>query len=174
MGHSYNKDEGKRVPITKPMLALLEHAKQIAYPKIQSTGHSPGLKQKRPQIFPRARHVADCSPDALVFPNSVNEPYNEAMLARFMRQQMSKWRPARPHGFRTSLKDFWKANEFPMEWWDIQVDHRGDTLKKSYGKDDMLEQRLGPMELYGEYCSKPAPTPKPSEVLKFLKKRRSA
>jgi integrase len=171
MGHTYTADEPKRVPITKPMLAMLEQAKQIVYPKVQSPRHSPGLKQQRLEIFPHARHVPDCSPDALVFPNSVNQPYADGLLARFMRAQMSKWNPAVPHGFRSSLKNWWKANGFPMEWWEIQVDHRGDTLNKSYGRDDMLEQRRGKMELWGQYCSKPAPTPKPSEVLKFSKRR---
>lgn len=65
-----------------------------------------------------------------------------------MRQQFSKWRPAVPHGFRTSLKDWWKTNGFPMDWWEIQVDHRGDTLDQSYGEDDLLEQRRGKMELW--------------------------
>jgi integrase len=171
MGHTYDDDEGLRRPITKAMLAVLEQAKQIAYPKDSSKwmdGH------KRGPIFPRARHTPDCSSDALVFPNSVNEPYGEALLARFMRDHLSKWNPAVPHGFRTSLKDWWKANGFHMDWWEIQVDHRGDTLKKTYGKDDLLEQRRGKMELWGEYCSQPAPEPKVGRVLKLSDKRRTA
>jgi hypothetical protein len=156
------------------MLAVLEQAKQIAYPKDSSKwmdGH------KRGPIFPRARHAPDCSPDALVFPNSVNEPYADGLIARFMRAQMSKWSPpAVPHGFRTSLKNWWKANAFPMEWWEIQVDHRGDKLDKAYdGVDDMLEQRRGKMELWGKHCSTPAPEPKAGEVFKLAdKKRRTA
>src|SRR5262249_38061711 len=135
MGHTYDEDEPKRVPITKPMLALLEQAKKTAYPS-QSSQWMDG--HKRGPIFPRARHVPDCSPDAVVFPSSINKPFQEAELARFMRDRMSKWRPARPHGFRTSLKDWWRANEFHMDWWEIQVDHRGDALKKAYGDNDLL------------------------------------
>jgi integrase len=172
MGHIHGAT--KRVPITEPMRRLLEHAKQTAYPKDSSKFHT--SDQKRGPIFPRARHVPDCSPDALVFPNSVNEPFNAVMLARHMRAQMSKWLPAKPHGFRSSLKDWWVANEFPIEWWEIQVDHRGEKLKRRYGHDDQLEQRRGKMELWGEYCSKPAPEPQAGEVVKLSdkRKRRSA
>jgi integrase len=173
MGHTYATDEPKRVPITKPMLALLEEAKIVAYPK-ERPAHDP-RRRHSPNIFPRARHVPDCSPDALVFPNSVNEPYADGLLAKFIREQLSQWRPAVPHGFRTSLKNWWKANAFPMEWWEIQVDHRGDKMEKAYGRDDMLEQRRGKMELWGEHCSKPAPEPKAGKVLKLAdKKKRSA
>jgi integrase len=156
--------EVKRVPITKPMLDVINQAKQIAYPKDSSKwmdGH------KRGPIFPRARHAPDCSPDAVVFPNSVNEPYDEAQLARFMRAPMSKWN-AVPHGFRTSLKDWWKAKGFPMEWWEIQVDHRDGP----YGKDDMLEERRGKMELWGEHCSKPTPEPKAGNLVNISDKRK--
>jgi integrase len=156
--------EVKRVPITKPMLDVINQAKQIAYPKDSSKwmdGH------KRGSIFPRARHSPDCSPDAVVFPNSVNEPYDEAQLARFMRDPMSRWN-AVPHGFRTSLKDWWMKNEFPMEWWEIQVDHRDGP----YGKDDMLEERRGKMALWGEHCSKPAPEPKAGNLFNISDKRK--
>jgi integrase len=171
MGHTYDVDEPKRVPITKAMHRVLAEAKKIAYPSESSTwqdGH------KRGPVFPRARHTPDCSPEALVFPNSINEPFNEAQLARHMRDQLKKWRPAVPHGFRTSLKDWWKNNGFPMDWWEIQVDHRGDALKQAYGDDDALENRRGKMELWGEHCSK-KPTPEPKgKVLKLSGKRRTA
>ena len=171
MGHTYDVDEPKRVPITKAMLPVLEAAKKIAYPSESSKwmdGHNRG------PVFPRARHTPDCSPEALIFPNSKNEPFNEAQLARHMRDQLSKWRPAVPHGFRTSLKDFWKANGWPMDWWEIQVDHRGDALKKAYGDNDLLEERRGKMELWGEHCSRPTPEPKAGKVLKLSEKRRTA
>lgn len=168
-GHIHGKV--KRVPITKPMLAMLKHAEQTAYPKDSSEFHD---GHKRGPIFPRARHTPDCSPDAWVFPNSVNEPFAEAILARFTGDQMRKWRPAKPHGFRTSLKDWWKANGFPMEWWEVQVDHRGDTLDRSYGSDDVLEERRGKMELWGEHCSKHSPEPKAGKVFNLSDKRRSA
>jgi integrase len=167
MGHIHGQT--KRVPITKGMLAVLKHAEQIAYPKDSSEFHD---GHKRGPIFPKARHAPDCSPEALVFPDSTNNAFAEAMLARHMRGQMPKWRPAKPHGFRTSLKDWWKANGFPIEWWEVQVDHRGDKLKRSYGDDDVLEERRGKMELWGEYCSKPRPEPKAGEIVNLSSKRR--
>jgi integrase len=168
MGHIYSEDQPKRVPITKAMLTVLDHAKRIAYPTDSSQwmdGH------KRGRIFPRARHKPDCSPEAFVFPSSVNRPFNESDLARFMRDTMKKWRPARPHGFRSALKDWWKTNaeRFPMDWWEIQVDHRGEALQKAYGGDDVLEKRRRPMEEWGELCSRPER--QPGKVIRLEKRR---
>jgi integrase len=102
MGHTYDEDTPKRVPISSAMYAVLKLAMKIAYPRESSEwmdGH------KRGKIFPKARHKPDTSPDALVFPNSVNAPFNEPEGARHMRNQLKKWLPAVPHGFRTSHKD---------------------------------------------------------------------
>jgi integrase len=164
--------QAKQVPITKPMLAVLEEAKKIAYPKIQSPTHSPGSKKERPKIFPRARHTPDQSPDAWVFPNSTNNPYAEALIARFVRVTMKQAR-ARPHGFRSTLRDWMRAETtFDDVLWQIQADHRGDKLNRTYGHHNLLDQRRRMMELWGEYCSKPAPEPKAGEVFKLTDKKR--
>jgi integrase len=150
MGHTYDEDKPKRVPISSAMHAVLKLAKKIAYPSKSSTwmdGH------KRGPIFPNARHKPDSSPDALVFPNTVNAPFNEPEGARHMRTQLKKWLPAVPHGFRTSHKDWWLGNPkpFPKEWWAANADHRGDEMQQTYGTEDFLEQRRRPMELWGQF-----------------------
>jgi hypothetical protein len=81
-----------------------------------------------------------------------------------------------PHGLRSTLRDFCRANRFPAEWWEIQVDHRlGDKTSQSYGPNPLTEERRGMMELWGKHCSKPAPELKATgKLLKLSDKRRSA
>jgi len=171
MGRVHGED--KRVPISEEMQALLEEAKEIAYPSESSKWQD--RHKQRGVIFPRARHAPDCSPDALIFPNSVNEPFAEGRLARFMRDEMPAYRPAVPHGFRSTLQD-WITGEtdFPLKLWEIQADHRGDKFKRSYGHDDHLERRRSMMKQYCRYISQPRPEPKPGEVVKLKDKRRTA
>jgi integrase len=81
------------------------------------------------------------------------------------------------HGFRSTLKDWWRANRYPMDWYEIQVDHvLGNKTGQAYGPDPMTEERRGLMELWGEYCSRPAPEPHGGEVVRLSeqRKRRSA
>lgn len=139
-------------PITKPMRAVLEEM------------------QKRRR---------DLSPDGLVFPSSWTRGggLNRSNLNQFMREQL-KWEyHVTVHGFRSTLRDWCRVNRFPDLLWMIQADHKvgKDKSDQSYGHDKLLEQRRGMMELWGEYCSKPAPAePKAGEVLNIADKRRTA
>jgi integrase len=170
MGHFHGKT--KQVPITKPMLAVLEHAKQIAYPQTSAKKYGEHVK-----VFERARHAPDQSPDALIFPNLNNEVFDDPHFARFMRAEM-KVRNGTPHGFRSTLRDWMRAEtQFKEVLWKIQVDHivGDDKSDQSYGHDKLLDQRRAMMELWGEYCSKPAPEPKATgKLLKLSDKRRTA
>ena len=59
--------------------------------------------------------------------------------------------------------------------WKIQVDHVvGDKVDQAYGHNKLLDRRRGMMELWGEYCSKPAPKPQAGAVIKLSEKRRTA
>jgi integrase len=162
--------EIKRVPISKSMMAMLEQAKQIAYPKISSKRDKKGAA-----VNVKARHEPDTSPEAWLFPNRQNEAFDDSDISRFMRGYLSKqWRPACPHGFRTTLKDWCRAKKKSMEWWKIQVDHRGGKLDQAYGRDDLLDERRGMMEEYDRDCS-PQPPPKPKVVkISDERKRRTA
>ena len=62
---------------------------------------------------------------------------------------------------------------------EIQVDHKVgiDKSDDAYGQDKLLEQRRPFLELWGEYCSKPAPEPQTGDVVVNLsdkRKRRTA
>jgi integrase len=167
----YLDGETRPVPITKPMLAVLEQAKLIAYPQISfkyaKYGHTV-------QIFERARHTPDQSTDALVFPNSTGGIFENSHVARFVRRTLKESK-ATPHGFRSTLRDWLRAEtSFDDVLWKLQVDHKtGDKTDQSYGHDKLLEKRRGMMELWGEYCSKLAPEPKAGDVVKLSHKRRT-
>jgi integrase len=139
-------------PITKPMLAVLEEL------------------QKR---------CIDHSPEAIVFQTPYHakgcRTQDPGYIARFLREQIKWETKITAHGFRSTLRDWCRANRFPGEWWDIQVDHSlGDKTSQAYGPDKLLEQRRGMMELWGEYCSHPAPKPKTGSVVDLAEKRRTA
>jgi integrase len=145
-----NKKIMRPVPITKPMLNVLEEA------QVRRT---------------------DDSPEALVFQSQ--KAHASKMVVGTLRAIADRigWDRLKltTHGFRSTLRDWCRANRFPVEWWEIQVDHRlGDKTSQSYGHDPLIEERRGMMELWGEYCSKPAPEPKAGTVLKLSDKRRSA
>jgi hypothetical protein len=80
------------------------------------------------------------------------------------------------HGLRSTLKEFWRANGWPMDWYEIQVDHvLGSPTQQSYPTEDMLEERRGKMELWDKYLLKPTLKPKVGAVFNIAdKKRRSA
>jgi hypothetical protein len=79
------------------------------------------------------------------------------------------------HGFRSTLRDWCRANKYPSEWWDIQVDHvLGNKTSQSYGHDDLLDERRCMMEAWGEYCAKPSPEPEDAQVFNLADKRRPA
>lgn len=148
MGHKHHTDLER--PITKSMLAVLEEI--------------------------RGRRL-DRSPDAFVFPAkwAKDGMLNRPNFNQFIREQLGWEIDATNHGFRSTLKDWCRANKFPEAWYEIQVDHAlGNKVGQAYGHDKLLDQRRGMMELWDEYCSKPAPEPKAGEVVNLSDKRRSA
>src|SRR5262249_27225781 len=106
------------------------------------------------------------------------KPMHHTLMAKFVDPNYSyfKW-PIKitGHGFRSTLRDWCRANRFPGEWWDIQVDHKlGNKTSQAYGHDKLVEERRGMMELWGEYLSHPAPELKTDGVVNLAEKRRSA
>jgi integrase len=141
--------EGKSLerPITKSMLAVLEEMG----------------KRRRDQ-----------APDALVFPGPRSgQVMHSSSIPQFISNSL-KWDiEFDAHGFRTALRNWCRVNRFPSEWWDIQVHHKiGNRSSQAYGDDPLIEQRRGMMELWDEYCSKPAPDDKDNgEVIELADKR---
>jgi integrase len=153
-GNTKRKDErqvAREIPVTAPMLTVLEEMQR--------------------------RRTDKDDPKALVFPSPLGGPHNEGSCAQFM-QHTLKWEIyINVHGFRSTLRDWCRANEYPSHLWDIQVDHvLGDRTSQSYGPDPMIEQRRRMMAAWGEYCARPAPVPGITNVaqIKEARKRRRA
>jgi integrase len=133
------------VPITKPMWAVLAEMK---------------------------RRDPDCRPDALIFPSprgggtrggnwhSTGLPFEVNTVARFIRESLKWPTEITPHGFRSTLTDWCRANQHSMDFIDMQVGHlpRG-KVAQAYMRDQLVNQRRPMMEAWGEYCSHPAPEP---------------
>jgi hypothetical protein len=102
-------------------------------------------------------------------PPGVIVPFRPATAAQFVRQNMKYSIKLTPHGFRTTLHEW--VRHFHPEWdhlWELQVGHTvGDLTKQAYARDQLLERRRPMMELWGEYCSHPAPEPSKANI-KFL------
>jgi integrase len=147
MGHIHGKS--RTIPITEPMLAILEE-----------------MQQRR----------VDRSPDAFVFRAlwGRNGELNRSNVSSFISNQLGWETHLTIHGFRSTLRDWCRAHKYPAEWWDIQVDHSlGDKTSQSYGHDKLIEERRGMMEKWGEYCSNPAPAPTAADVINIADKRRA-
>jgi integrase len=135
------------IPITKPMLAVIEEMQ---------------------------RRRVNQSSDALVFAGSRRaEVMNVGQTNDFIHRSLKWPTKVTSHGFRSTLRDWTRANGYPPEYWDIQVDHvMGNKVSQAYGHDPLLEQRRRMMEAWGEYCSKPEPEPQSADVVKLSDKRK--
>jgi integrase len=126
------------------------------------------------------KHRFNPSPRALVFPSfrAFQTRGNEPIAPRTLRGSLLRFLKYHPvatpitiHGFRSTLMDFFLANKFPLEWWKFQVDHTvGNKADSAYG-GDLLEERRGPMELWGDFLSKPVPKPTAGNVYNIADKR---
>jgi integrase len=149
MGRKHQRDLPR--PISKPMIPVLEE-----------------MQKRR----------LDQSDDALVFPGPrSNKPITTSTISVFVASTL-KWEiKIHAHGFRGTLRNWMRTKtNFKDVFWKIQVDHKVgiDASDDAYGRDKFLEDRRPLMELWGEYCSKPAPEPMPGKVLEMHKKRRTA
>ena len=140
-------DKVRPIPITKPMLVVLEE-----------------MQKRR----------VDPSPDAITFPGVYSGGViNAATIANFL-PRVLEWKiDVSNHGMRSTLRDWCRANGFPAEYWDIQVDHAlGNKTSRAYGHDPLIEERRDMMEKWGEYCSRPAPEPSSRVVVNLVDKRK--
>jgi integrase len=137
-------------PLTKPMLSILEE-----------------MQTRR----------TDQSPGALIFPSLRGRPLPPKMpsfeLRRYLRS-IGESDKVTVHGFRSTLRDWCRANKFPESLWNFQVDHaQGDQSSQSYGHDTLLDDRRDMMEKWGEYCSRPAPDPQSYSNVTHIADRRA-
>jgi integrase len=143
----YRTGKVRPIPITKHMLAVLKE-----------------MQKRR----------VDQSPEAIVFLSpfrgaAIHGPSCPGFISRTL-----KWESTITiHGFRSTLKDWWRANGFPMDLYEIQVDHvLGNQVGQAYGHDPLIEERRVIMEQWGDFCCGVAPKPKTGEVV-ILSERRT-
>jgi integrase len=138
----FKTGEVRRVPITRPMLAVLEEMR---------------------------RRRTDQSPDALVFPSPYgNQPFAVSTIMRFIRFAL-KWQiKVHAHGFRTTLNDWREANTgYSEKLVKLQLDHLPEgKLAQAYTRDDFLPQRRKMMEDWGAFCARTEP-PAGNNVIKM-------
>jgi integrase len=166
MGRVHQKNLPR--PITKPMLAMLG----------KITHASPGLD--RDALIAHLEEIKRTSPDALVFPGPRSgKAISTGNMAVFVANVIRWDIKIHAHAFRGTLRNWMHAKTtFKDKLWKIQVDHKVgiDESDAAYGRDKLLEQRRPFMELWGEYCSKPAPQPQTGDVVVNIsdkRKRRS-
>ena len=124
----------RSVPITPPMLAVLKEMQ---------------------------RRSIDHAHDALVFPSPHGGPLEQSSCSQFLRNTL-KWKSPKidVHGFRSTLVDWCRANEFPEHLIKRQLDHViGGKVDQAYGHDQHIEERRAMMRLWGDYCAQPEPEP---------------
>jgi integrase len=151
-GHLNGNNKVRPVPITPPMLAVLEEMQR--------------------------RRTDQDDPKALVFPSPHGGPYEQSSCSQFIRNTL-KWEShITVHGFRSTLVDWCRANKFPEHLIKRQLDHViGNKVDQAYGHDQAIEERRAMMRLWGDYCAAPAPEPATgtvSQINEARKKRRNA
>jgi len=120
------------VPITRPMLAVLEEMQ---------------------------RRRTDPSDDAFVFPSPYGDgKYNPGTILRFIKNSLKWPTKVTTHGFRTTLQGWARNDGWPMHLVKIQLDHFEEELVETYGEqDDDWDQRRQMMEAWAVYCDRTEP-----------------
>jgi hypothetical protein len=96
-GNTKRKDErqvAREIPITAPMLAVIEEMR---------------------------RRGIDQSLKALVFPSPHGGPHSEGGCSQFMQRTLSWESYINVHGFRSTLRDWCRANEYPSHLWTFRL-----------------------------------------------------
>jgi integrase len=128
----------RTVPITKPMLAILEE-----------------MQRRHP----------DHTKDDLIFPSQGGRPFSENRASCFVNGQLGWETKVDVHGFRNMLEDWGHANGKEQYLIQRQFDHAvKGAVPKAYSAvsriesdDPTLEPRRKMMEEYAAYCIPPEP-----------------
>jgi integrase len=145
LAHTKTREYERAIPITRPMQDILEEVRH---------------------------RTTDHSPNALIFPGTHGRVIGASAMATFLRRQV-KWKiKVDPHGARSTLRDWMRAEtDFDDVAWKIQVGHLlGDMTSRAYGHDKLLELRRQMMTAYAKHCT----TPPPTEVINLADKRKRA
>jgi integrase len=79
------------------------------------------------------------------------------------------------HGFRSTLKDWCRANGYSEAWYEEQVHHKEQgKVKQAYGGDDLLDQRRAMMSAWDSYLNTaPRPAKEADNIIALSKRRTS-
>ena len=105
-----------------------------------------------------------------MFPSPFGGPYEINTCWQLITKTL-KWEsnpPITVHGFRSTLVDWCRANEFPEHLIKRQLDHViGGKVDQAYGHDQHIEERRCMMRLWGDYCARPEPEPMTGTVVQM-------
>jgi len=121
------------------------------------------LSQEALGIVDQARRLAR---GGYLFPSVRKGVISDATMSRFMER---KGMQARPHGFRSSLRDWLaEATDAPHEVAETMLGHTvGGTVERAYRRTDFLEQRRVLMERWAQHV-----TGQSGAVVRLLQKER--
>ncbi len=109
------------------------------------------LSQEALSVVEQARPM---SRDGMLFPNVRKGVISDATMSRYMERRKLD---ARPHGFRSSFRD-WVAEttNTPHDVAETALGHTvGGSVERAYRRTDHLEQRRVLMERWGDFISVP-------------------
>jgi integrase len=135
-GRKGKKKKVKRLPITRPMLNVLEEMQ---------------------------RRRTDQAPDVPVFPGPRRGKILDVVVANQFIHKALKWDiDVTVHGFRSTLTA-WALNQdppYPKILLDRALDHAvGDKVDEAYFRDELFLGLKKMLDHWGRYCSQPAPKP---------------
>jgi integrase len=123
-------------------------------------GDMKGRKDKTPAyrvpLCKEAQHVIDLayphSRNGYLFSSSRGGVISDATMSRLMK---SRGLEARPHGFRSSLRDWLSdTTDTPHEVAEAMLSHKTDSkIVRTYRRTDFLEQRLALTERWADYLT---------------------
>jgi integrase len=143
----------------------------------------------------------DTSPEAPIFASmSRSGIFDASVISNFIRKHLQPYIRKvygvdivfHAHGFRSSLRDWWRANEYSAALWKLQVGQRpgsrddlderaavkGESNKtdNAYGHEQLTEKRRPYMIEWDKLCSSYTPTPasKVADISNYRKRRRAA
>ena len=112
--------------------------------------HRVPLARRALAILDEAARLGNATGKGLVFPGRLGCRQGNGNFSRFMDRLGYT---ARPHGFRSSFKDWSMETDVVWQVSEAALAHRlGNRVQASYARSDLLEKRRPVMDAWAEYC----------------------
>lgn len=131
--------------------------------------HRVALSKPAIKILKQVRPLSEGKQNALVFPSPKSgKALSDMALSQLVRGmscdglkegQLPRWRDGENqavvvHGFRSTLKSWARANNYPDHLSEIALAHKDkDKVRAAYAREDLLEERRPMMEAWGKFCT---------------------